>query len=95
MDRVHTQKRSRMKPDRCVFYKSKLVKGKTEFVAKVGEQIIAIKDVSAYVFENCGEAYYTPEISRKIDIVMKKFHESKLLLHPVAAGELEFDEIVA
>lgn len=84
-----------MKPDRCIFCKSKLVEGKTEFVAKVREQFIAIKDVSAYVCENCGEAYYTPEVSRKIDLVMKKFHESKLLLHPVAAGELSFDEIEA
>ncbi|WP_342636677.1 type II toxin-antitoxin system MqsA family antitoxin [Methanosarcina acetivorans] len=82
-------------PDRCSFCKGKLVEGKTGFVAKVGEQIIAIKDVSAYVCENCGEAYYTPEVSRKIDIIMKKFHESKLLLHLVAAGELSFDEIVA
>ncbi|AKB36950.1 hypothetical protein MSSAC_2360 [Methanosarcina siciliae C2J] len=72
-----------MKPYRCVFCKSKLVKGKTEFVAKVGEQIIAIKDVSAYICENCGEAYYTPEVSRNVDMVMKRFHESKLLLHPV------------
>ena len=84
-----------MKPDRCLFCKSKLIEGKTEFVAKVGEQIIAIKDVSAYVCENCGEAYYTPEVSRKIDIVIKKFHESKLLLHSVAAGELSLDKIVA
>jgi YgiT-type zinc finger domain-containing protein len=83
-----------MIPDRCSFCKGKLVEGKTDFVVKVGEQIIAIKDVSAYICENCGEAYYIPEISRKIDIVMKKFHEFKLLLHPVAAGELEFDEIV-
>lgn len=60
-----------MKPNRCIFCKSKLVEGKTEFVTKVGEQIIAIKDVSAYICENCGEAYYTPEVSRKIDIVMK------------------------
>ena len=36
-----------------------------------------------------------PEVSRKIDIVIKKFNESKLLLHPIAAGELSFDEIVA
>ncbi len=61
---------------------------------QVGEKIIAIKDVSAYICENCGEAYYIPEISRKIDIVMKKFHEFKLLLHQVPAGELRFDEIV-
>ncbi|MGB9929839.1 MAG: type II toxin-antitoxin system MqsA family antitoxin [Methanosarcina sp.] len=83
-----------MKPDRCSFCKGKLVEGKTEFVAKVGKQIIAIKDVSAYIYENCGEAYYTPAVSRKIDMVMKKFHESKLLLHPLATGELSFDEIV-
>ena len=74
-----------MKFDRCSFCKGKLVEGNTEFVAKVGEQIIAIKDVAAYVCENCGEAYYTPEVSRKIDVVMKKFHESKLLFHPLGA----------
>jgi YgiT-type zinc finger domain-containing protein len=84
-----------MKPDRCIFCREKISEGKTEFLAKVGEQIIVIKNVSAYVCENCGEAYYTPEVSRKIDIVMKKFHESKLLLYPVAAGELSFNEIVA
>ncbi|MHB8101025.1 MAG: type II toxin-antitoxin system MqsA family antitoxin [Methanosarcina sp.] len=84
-----------MKPDRCSFCKGKLGEGKTKFVAKVGEQIIAIKDVAAYVCENCGEAYYTPEVSRKIDVVMKKFHGSKLLLYPLAAGELSFDEIVS
>ncbi|MDD4248918.1 MAG: YgiT-type zinc finger protein, partial [Methanosarcina sp.] len=54
MDRPRTQERSKIKPDRCSFCKGKLVEGKTEFVAKVGEQIIAIKDVSAYVCENCG-----------------------------------------
>lgn len=43
----------------------------------------------------CGEAYYTPEVSRKINIVMKKFHEFKLLLYPLAVGELSFEEIVA
>jgi len=61
-----------MKHDRCSFCQGKLVEGKTEFVAKVEEQIIAIKDISAYVCENCEEAYYTPEVPRKIDIVMKK-----------------------
>jgi YgiT-type zinc finger domain-containing protein len=45
-----------MIPDRCSFCKGKLVEGKTDFVVKVREQIIAIKDVSAYIYENCGEA---------------------------------------
>lgn len=84
-----------MKPDRCTFCKGKLVKGKTEFVVKVGEKVLAVKDVSAYICEECGEAYYTPEVSEKIDGLMKKFHESTLLMHPVAAGELSMGEAVA
>ena len=51
--------------------------------------MISIKEVPAYVCENCGEAYYTPEISRKIDKVMRDFHGDKLLAHPIAAGEVE------
>ena len=39
--------------------------------------MISIKDVPAYICENCGEAYFTPEISRKIDEVMRDFHGTK------------------
>ena len=72
--------------DGCSFCKGKLYEGKTEFIAKVGAEVISIKDVPAYICENCGEAYYTPEISRKIDEVMRDFHRGKLLAHPIAAG---------
>ncbi|PXF58263.1 MAG: hypothetical protein C4B59_13575 [Candidatus Methanogaster sp.] len=44
--------------------------------------------------EDCGEAYYTPDISRRIDRIMQRFHESKLLVHPIAAGELYMREDV-
>ena len=81
-----------MKPDSCSFCKGKLVKGNTEFVARVENEVLAIKDVSAYICEECGEAYYTPEISEKIDGIMKKFHNSTLLVHPLAAGELSLEE---
>ncbi len=84
-----------MKPDRCSFCKGKLVKGKTEFVVKVGEEILVIKDVSAYICNECGEAYYSSEESKKIDKLMKKFHESDLLVHPLAAGELSLSEATA
>jgi len=84
-----------MKPDRCTFCKGKLIKGKTEFVVKVGEKVLAVKDVSAYICEECGEAFYTPEVSEKIDGLMKKFHELTLLMHPVVAGELSIGEAVA
>ncbi|MCD4798793.1 MAG: YgiT-type zinc finger protein, partial [Methanosarcinales archaeon] len=40
-----------MKPDSCSFCKGKLVKGKTEFVVRVENEVLAIKDVSAYICE--------------------------------------------
>ena len=78
-----------MKANRCSFCKGKLYEGKTQFVAKVGDEVILIKDVPAIVCENCGEAYYSPEVSRKMDEVMRDFHRGKLLAHPIAAREVE------
>jgi len=78
-----------MKPDRCSFCKGKLYEGKTEFVAKVGDEVISVKDVAAYVCENSGEAYFTAEVSRKIDEVMEDFHGGRLLARPIAAGEVK------
>ena len=76
-----------MIPDSCSFCKGKLVKGKTEFVVRVENEVLAIKDVSAYICEECSEAYYIPEISEKIDVILKKFHNLTLLVHPLTAGE--------
>ena len=84
-----------MNPDKCSFCKGKLVKGKTEFVVKVKEEMLVIKDISAFVCSECGEAYYSPEESGKIDKIMKKFHKSDLLVHPIAAGELSLNEVTA
>lgn len=84
-----------MKPDRCSFCKGKLVNGKTEFIVKVGDEILVVKNVSALICNECGEAYYSPGESKKIDILMKQFHESNLLVHPIPAGELSISEAVA
>jgi YgiT-type zinc finger domain-containing protein len=78
-----------MKPDKCSFCKGRLHKGKTEFVAKVNDGVISIKGVPAYVCEICGEAYFTPEISKRIDNIMKEFHKGTLLAKPIIAGEVE------
>ena len=77
-----------MEPDRCSFCKGRLIKGKTEFIVRVESELLVIRDIPAYVCEECGEVYYTPAISRKIDRIIERFHESKLLVHPIAAGEL-------
>lgn len=82
-----------MKPDKCSFCKGKMSKGKTEFVAKVGNKLISIKGIPAYICEGCGEAYYLPEVSKKIDKIMREFHEGKLLAHPIPAGEIDISEI--
>ncbi len=84
-----------MIPDKCSFCKGKLIKGKHEFLVKVGETILAIRDVDAFICQECGEAYYTPETSRRIDKVMAKFHNSSLRVHPLAAGEVSLSEIEA
>jgi YgiT-type zinc finger domain-containing protein len=75
-------------PDRCRFCKGKLREGKTEYLAHATGKVIVIKDVPAYVCEQCGEAYYTAGISRKIDEVMQNAHQKKLCMRPLPAGEV-------
>jgi len=79
-----------MIPERCTFCKGTLQEGKTEFIARVGDGIIVIRDVPAYICDRCEEAYYTVETSRKIDAVMLDTYSSRLCCRPLAAGEVEF-----
>jgi YgiT-type zinc finger domain-containing protein len=44
-----------MIPDRCSFCKGKVPEGKTEFLAHATGEVIVIRDVLAYVCEQCGE----------------------------------------
>lgn len=84
-----------MNPDKCTFCKGNLKKGKTDFIVKIKNEVVSIKNVPAYVCDNCGESYFEPESSEKIDIIMKAFHENKFVAHPIAAGEIDFDSIAA
>ncbi len=77
-----------MNPDACGCCKSKLHEGFTEFIVKVKNEVIVIKDVPALVCDCCDEAYISPEISEKIDEVMEEFYAGKLLAKPLAAGEV-------
>lgn len=78
-----------MIPDQCSFCRGKLVKGKTEFIARAANEVVVIKGVPAFVCEQCGEAYFNLEISRKIDDIMRDAHQGKLCVRPLAAGEVE------
>ena len=78
-----------MTPERCTFCKVTLHEGKTEFIAQVGDENIVIRDVPALICDRCDEAYYTVEVSRKIDAVMKDVHSGRLCCRPLAAGEVE------
>jgi len=49
---------NRMDPGECLLCKSKMREGTTEFVARVGEQVVVIKNIPGFVCPNCDEAYY-------------------------------------
>jgi YgiT-type zinc finger domain-containing protein len=40
-----------MIPERCTFCKGTLREGKTEFIARVGDEIVVVRDVPAFI---CG-----------------------------------------
>jgi YgiT-type zinc finger domain-containing protein len=44
-----------------------------DFMARVGNEIVVIKDVPAFICDTCDEVEYTLEISREIDVIMKDF----------------------
>ncbi len=49
-----------MIPERCGYCKGNLEKGRSEGIARVGDEVIIVKDIPAYVCNQCGEAYFTP-----------------------------------
>ncbi len=68
----------------------KMHEGKHDFMARVGDEIIAIKDVPALICDTCSNVEYTLEVSREIDAIMKEFFAGRLLARPLAAGEVVF-----
>jgi YgiT-type zinc finger domain-containing protein len=66
------------------------VKADMIFMARVGDEIVVIKDVPALICDTCGEIEYTLEVSREIDVIMKEFFEGRLLATPLAAGKIVF-----
>jgi len=77
-----------MKPERCSFCKGTLKDDHTEYIARVNNEIVVIRDIPAYVCEWCHEAYFTPDISRKMDAIIEEARKGSLCMKPLAAGEV-------
>jgi|WetSurMetagenome_2_1015567.scaffolds.fasta_scaffold328437_3 YgiT-type zinc finger domain-containing protein len=71
----------------CCRCSGKMREGRHDFMARVGKEIVVIKDIPALICDTCGEVEYTQEISREIDVIMKEFFAGRLLAKPLAAGQ--------
>jgi YgiT-type zinc finger domain-containing protein len=48
-----------------------MIGGRHDFMARIGDEIIVIKDVPALICDTCGEVEYALEVSREIDRIRK------------------------
>ena len=74
--------------DICALCGGKLQEGFTELVLKAGDELAVIKRVPALICNCCHEAYLNPDVSERIDQVMKEHRGGKLLAMPIAADEI-------
>lgn len=76
-------------PDTCSCGRGKLHKGFTKYMVEIEDEVVVIRNVPAWVCDLCDEAYISPQVSEKIDEIMKAFRAGKLLAKPIAAGRVE------
>jgi YgiT-type zinc finger domain-containing protein len=76
-------------PDTCSCGRGKLRKGITEYVTKIGDRVIVISNVPAWMCDLCSETYISPDVWDKIDEIIAAFRAGKLLAKPLAAGQVE------
>ena len=74
----------------CCCKIGKMREGRHDFMARIEDEIIVIKDVPALICDTCGEIEYTLEVSREIDQIMKEFFAGRLRARPLAAREVVF-----
>ncbi len=77
-----------MIPDQCSFCKGILKQGKTEFIVKINQEIVVIKDIPAYICDRCHESYFPPDSSRKIDHILESVRSGPVYGRPLAAIEV-------
>jgi len=72
----------------CALCGGKLKEGKTEFIFRVKDEIVVIKNVPALICERCEESYVTPDVSKRIDEIMESYHEGKCSVKKISACEI-------
>jgi YgiT-type zinc finger domain-containing protein len=70
----------------CCMCKGTLRKDKRTYVATLKECVIIVKDIPALVCDQCGEVYYTDDVSDKLEKIVNKL---KLLIKEVAIVDYE------
>jgi len=78
--------------DLCLCGRGKLHEGVTELKIRVQNRLLIIKNVPARVCDLCDEAYISPETSRRIDEIMKKYRAGKLEVKPITADEIDLKQ---
>ncbi len=88
MDRSQDEE-SELIPDTCHCGRGRLHKGVTKYIVEIGNEVVVIRNIPAWVCDLCDETYITPEVSEKIDEIIADFRAGKLLAKPIAAGQVE------
>ena len=70
----------------CCCSAGKMREGRHDFMARVVDEIIVIRDVPALICDICSEVEYTREVSKEIDVIMKEFFAGRLLAKPWRLG---------
>jgi YgiT-type zinc finger domain-containing protein len=58
--------------DKCRFCKGKIEIKKADVDFRWGDKLFIIKDVPVEVCSQCGERYYSAEVSKKLDRLVKE-----------------------
>jgi YgiT-type zinc finger domain-containing protein len=83
--------------DCCYLCGGELRPGKTTLEIWRSEELLIIKEISAYVCQQCGEAYISAEISEKLDHFLteyQRYRPDRYVLRipqvtPIAGGVIE------
>jgi YgiT-type zinc finger domain-containing protein len=70
----------------CCRCSGKMSVVKHDFMARIGDEIIVIKDVPAMVCDSCGEVEYGLDASREIDRIRKDLLAGRMRARPLVAG---------